>query len=86
MSREAAKRVLLLALRSGLGILFVIAGVTKLWDPSAFAIAIANYRFLPMWRPSSQSRCRPSRSWRAPRCWRRRRFGGGPRRFVWQGS
>lgn len=45
------RRALELALRVGLGALFVIAGVLKLRDPTAFATEIANYRFLPALAP-----------------------------------
>jgi putative oxidoreductase len=38
---------LILALRVGLGGIFLIAGVMKLSDPSAFAVEIHNYQLLP---------------------------------------
>jgi putative oxidoreductase len=41
------KRALSLALRLGLGALFVVAGALKLRDPAAFATAIANYQLFP---------------------------------------
>jgi putative oxidoreductase len=40
-------RALSLVLRLGLGALFVVAGVLKLRDPTAFATDIANYQLLP---------------------------------------
>jgi uncharacterized membrane protein YphA (DoxX/SURF4 family) len=43
------KRALSLVLRLGLGGLFVVAGVLKLRDPSAFATAIANYQLYPQY-------------------------------------
>jgi len=39
------------ALRLGLGALFVVAGVLKLRDPTAFATEISNYRFLARLAP-----------------------------------
>ena len=41
------KRAISWALRLGLGGLFVVTGVLKLMDPSAFATAIANYQLWP---------------------------------------
>jgi putative oxidoreductase len=41
----------LLVARIGLGILFVVAGAAKVRAPSAFAIEIVNYRFLPELAP-----------------------------------
>ena len=41
------KRVLLWFLRLGLGALFVMSGVLKARDPSAFATEVANYQWLP---------------------------------------
>jgi putative oxidoreductase len=38
-------------LRLGLGALFVLAGVLKLAQPTAFATEIVNYRFLPALAP-----------------------------------
>ncbi|HEY7954884.1 MAG TPA: MauE/DoxX family redox-associated membrane protein [Polyangia bacterium] len=40
-----------LALRVGLGALFVIAGALKLGDPMRFAIEVTNYRLLPALAP-----------------------------------
>jgi putative oxidoreductase len=42
-----ARTALLMALRLGLGALFVVAGALKWRDPSGFAQEIANYRLLP---------------------------------------
>jgi uncharacterized membrane protein YphA (DoxX/SURF4 family) len=41
------KGALYLALRLGLGALFLVAGALKLRDPYAFALEIANYQLLP---------------------------------------
>jgi uncharacterized membrane protein YphA (DoxX/SURF4 family) len=41
----------LLALRLGLGGLFVFAGASKLGDPAGFAIEISNYQLLPALAP-----------------------------------
>jgi len=46
-----ALRWLTLAARLIVGALFVVAGVLKLGDPTAFATEIANYRFLPQLAP-----------------------------------
>jgi hypothetical protein len=40
-----------LTLRIGIGLLFAVAGFVKLGDPTAFAIEITNYRFLPQMAP-----------------------------------
>jgi uncharacterized membrane protein YphA (DoxX/SURF4 family) len=45
------KRGLGLALRIGLGALFVVAGLQKWRDPAAFTADIANYRLLPALAP-----------------------------------
>ena len=56
--REALARspalvgLLIVALRLGLGGLFLIAGVLKLSDPSAFALEIHNYQLLPALAPA----------------------------------
>ncbi len=44
-------RVLFWALRIGLGALFVLTGVLKLGDPSAFAVEIHNYQLFPSLAP-----------------------------------
>jgi hypothetical protein len=44
-------KYLALALRIGLGGLFVLAGVLKLGDPTQFAIEVGNYRLLPSLAP-----------------------------------
>lgn len=43
--------LLILALRLGLGGLFLVAGALKLSDPSAFAVEIHNYQLLPELAP-----------------------------------
>ena len=45
------KAVVYLALRLGLGVLFLVAGVLKLRDPYAFALEISNYQLLPALAP-----------------------------------
>jgi putative oxidoreductase len=41
------RKVLLVALRFGLGAVFVYAGLMKVWDPVAFADSVASFRMLP---------------------------------------
>jgi uncharacterized membrane protein YphA (DoxX/SURF4 family) len=48
---SAALKWLTLAARLAVGLLFVVAGVLKLGDPTAFATEIGNYRFLPELAP-----------------------------------
>jgi uncharacterized membrane protein YphA (DoxX/SURF4 family) len=45
------RAILLWALRLGLGGLFVVTGVLKLADPSAFAVEIHNYQLFPSLSP-----------------------------------
>jgi putative oxidoreductase len=49
--REPHARVLLWALRLGLGALFVVTGALKLGDPNAFAVEIHNYQLFPALAP-----------------------------------
>jgi hypothetical protein len=44
-------KLALVLLRLGLGALLIIAGALKLGDPTAFAVDITNYRFLPSLAP-----------------------------------
>ena len=51
MSRPIAWKVAMVALRLGLGALFVVAGVLKWADPAGFAQEIVNYRLWPELAP-----------------------------------
>lgn len=46
-------RAVHLALRIGLGAMFLYAGVVKLFDVRALAVDVANYRLLPEWSVSA---------------------------------
>jgi len=48
---RAAARVLFWGLRISLGALFVLTGILKLGDPSAFAVEIHNYQLFPSLAP-----------------------------------
>ncbi|MCF6237562.1 MAG: DoxX family membrane protein [Candidatus Marinimicrobia bacterium] len=41
-------KLLLLLLQMGLGLLFILASLDKIWNPGLFAKAIANYQILPL--------------------------------------
>jgi len=45
--RKNAQRYFLLALRIGLGLVFIYAGILKIRDPIAFAGSVAAYKLLP---------------------------------------
>ncbi len=45
--KPETRRYILLALRIGLGLVFLYAGVLKISDPKAFASSVAAYRVLP---------------------------------------
>jgi uncharacterized membrane protein YphA (DoxX/SURF4 family) len=45
--KKKAKHYFLLALRVGLGLVFVYAGILKIRDPVAFAGSVAAYKLLP---------------------------------------
>jgi putative oxidoreductase len=51
LTTATVRRAIEWALRLGLGALFVVAGVLKLRDPTAFATEIANYRWLAQLAP-----------------------------------
>jgi uncharacterized membrane protein YphA (DoxX/SURF4 family) len=46
MTTATVRRTIEWVLRLGLGVLFVVAGVAKWRDPTAFATEIANYRWM----------------------------------------
>lgn len=51
MNSAGARRAIEWLLRLALGALFVYAGVVKLRDPTAFAVEVTNYHFLPALAP-----------------------------------
>ena len=50
--RRAFVRVVFWGLRISLGALFVLTGILKLADPSAFAVEIHNYQLFPAFAPA----------------------------------